>query len=502
VGTAPIILGDPGSGKSSLLRHLAERAWTAPETVGLGMPHIPLLVPLPQMAAFSGPLEKRIAMVLEEELSLASALPVGFFDRWPKEMGARWILLLDALDEVPSKSRTKFLQWLSGALAHVGPHRFVLTSRASSYRDGDISASSLKQYEILPFAPEQTDEFARKWFGEDSSSFLKSFQRTNVGDLQHTPLLLAIAAKVYIEHRNLPERRARLYGAFVSIMIEEARQKGIGAETGERLDKVSAFALSHIARHMVVHYGLSDEREIIGALGKYLEQALGMSQDESLIDAARFIDVMARRSGLLIRRGRALGFIHPTIQEYFASTAIVHECRERPDALWKDYLSHWRTRQWREVSLFVLGILSEQAKEVAPLFRAILPELPAAELRFMIDAMNEGEEPDLFEPDGALMFATEAIRDGIDLPASEYNRVAGYHLAVIQRLDESTLREIAEAPSSPFSALRMLRASPAAERGLRAITRNTTMSGYLRYVAMDVLLALRKADAILIKPPS
>ncbi|WP_437526499.1 NACHT domain-containing protein [Sorangium sp. So ce726] len=490
-----VILGDPGSGKSSLLRHLAERAWTAPESIGLRKPHLPLLIPLPAIAAISGPFEKRIAVALEQELSLARAMPAGFFDMWPAETGARWLVLLDALDEVPNRLRASFLRWLGGTLMQLAPNRLVLTTRSSSYREGDISTSPLSHYEILPFAPEQTNEFAKKWFGSEASLFLKGFHRTHVGDLQRTPLLLAIAAKVFSEHHDVPERRARLYENFVNIAIAEARQKGIESELGERIGKVSLFALSRIALHMTESAGSSSESGVHRNLASYFQKALGTSPDESLVDAERFIDVMARRSGLLIRRGRVLGYVHPTIQEYLAAVAITRECDSRNDALWEKYISKWQSRQWREVALFALGILSEQQVDINDIFRAVMPNISTDKVREVIAESGLDGVDELLEPNGALMFATESIRDGIGLNLSEYDRIAGYYLTIVRCLDSSDLAHIAETPSSPFDALRMLRASPSAAQGLRKIARDPAMGGYIRFLAMRSLVYLRETNS-------
>jgi len=162
-----LILGEPGAGKSTLLRQLAERAWDAPRQIGLDAPHLPILVPLRRLAGAEGSLEARLNRALTAELALAQDLPQGFFAGWPRQTGANWLILLDALDEVPAGERARLMQSLKAMLKSDEPSRIVITSRPSGYAQGELDDRRLVHYDLLPFTPAQTGEFARNWFGDD-----------------------------------------------------------------------------------------------------------------------------------------------------------------------------------------------------------------------------------------------------------------------------------------------------------------------------------------------
>jgi HEAT repeat protein len=366
-----LILGEPGAGKSTLLRQLAGRAWDAPDQIGLDAPYLPILVPLRRLAGAEGSLEARLNRALTTELTLAQDLPEGFFADWPRQIGARWLVLLDALDEVPTGERARLLQSLRGMLKGDEPGRIVITSRPSGYAQGELDDSRLAHYDLLPFTPDQTSEFAVKWFENKAGQFLKELERIRAGALSGTPLLLTIAVKVYLERGTLPERRSELYGQFVDIWLSEAEQRGMKAELGERICKVARHALGKLALAMTEHPDQADKATLSRIAAAYLRGALHLSEDEAEEDGKQFVDVMARRSGVFTRRGDAFNFIHPTFREYLAACAVVRESRRGGgydlEQVWRRAVSRWADETWHEVALFALSLLSDGGQDVTAL---------------------------------------------------------------------------------------------------------------------------------------
>lgn len=382
-----LILGEPGAGKSTLLRQLAEHAWDAPQKIGLGAPHLPILVPLRRLAGPDSSLEDRLGRALSGELVLKQGLVKGFFANWPAQTGTRWLILLDALDEVPADERARLMQWFKGVLKSIGPHRIVITSRPSGYSLGELDEKLFGYYDLLPFTPEQTSEFARKWFDGRADQFLDELDRVRAGELRGTPLLLTIAAKVYLEQGKLPQRRSALYGQFVDIWLWEAEQRGLKAELGERVCKVAKPALARIAQAMTERPHEVTEPVLFNVAAAYLRDALHLSDEEARADGIKFIKVMARRSGVFIRRGEIYDFIHPTFREYLtayswadnwsANTRRIHEVIE-----------HHRT-YLRETVLFLLGILSDSGIPVTKPVKRII-EQEENGVYFAADCMAEG----------------------------------------------------------------------------------------------------------------
>jgi hypothetical protein len=464
-----LILGEPGAGKSTLLRQLAQRAWDRPHEVGLDAPHLPLLIPLRRLAAQeAGSLEERLRRAVTGELVPKRDLPEDFFTRWPQQTDANWLLLLDGLDEVPAGQRLDLMAWLRRVLPTLGPVRIVVTSRPSGYSPGELDERAFGHYDLLPFTPEQARLFASRWFGEGAEKFLEEFARVRAGALGGTPLLLTIAAKVYGERGALPGRRSALYDQFVDIWLEEAKGRGLSAELGERVSRVAKFGLARLALAMTERPGLTP-RDLERVAAAYLRDALRLSDDEAEAEGPRFVEVMARRSGVFTRRGEACDFIHPTFREYLAAWALVRACRKDGgydlERAWERAVSRWGEERWQEVALFALSLLSDAGQDVTPLVRRI---------------WLKGEE--------GLRFAGTVLAEGV--PVGE-----GLSDSIIDGL----LARAREAifVDWPISILGELRGYPRAGDGLLALARDERMYGWMRERAAEALGRLGRAEDLL-----
>ena len=464
-----LILGEPGAGKSTLLRQLAQRAWDRPHEVGLDAPHIPLLIPLRRLAAQeAGSLEERLRRAVTDEVVLRRPLPEDFFTRWPEQTGANWLLLLDGLDEVPAEGRPNLMAWLRRVLPTLGPGRIVVTSRPSGYSVGELDERAFGHYDLLPFTPEQTRLFASRWFGEGAEKFLQEFARVRAGALGGTPLLLTIAAKVYGERGALPGRRSALYDQFVDIWLEEAETRGLSAELGERACRVAKPGLARLALAMTERPGLTP-RDLERMAAAYLRGALRLSDDEAEAEGPRFVEVMARRSGVFTRRGEACDFIHPTFREYLAAWALVRACRKDGgydlEQAWERAVSRWGEERWQEVALFALSLLSDAGQDVTPLVQRI---------------WRKGKE--------GLRFAGTVLAEGVPVEGGLSDSIID---ALLSRAREAIFEDW------PISLLGELRGYPRAGDGLLALARDEKVDWWVRLRAAGALCELGRAEDLL-----
>lgn len=379
-----LLIGEPGAGKSSLLRQIAEHAWHAPQRVGLDMQHLPLLLSLRSLALHDESLEGLIRKTLaSSEIMIIQSFPDGFFQAWAEQENARWLFLLDGLDEVPADKRPSLMARLRNLLKQVGDNRVIITSRPSGYTQGEFNENQFGQYEISAFTTEQTGEFARYWFGEHAADFLKSLDTVRGGGLQGTPLLLTIAAKIYLERTrengkgSLPERRSNLYNDFVDIWLNEARLRGMREDLGAELDDIALHTLSYLAWEMSNQPALLSENELAMKVADFLkkESNPGNARAETL--GLRFVQVMGRYSGIFLLRGKTYDWLHPTFREYLTARHVMNTSRSDMDKIWKEIVSHWWSdgwQTWREITSFILGILSEKGHDVTVLIEYMYKE--------------------------------------------------------------------------------------------------------------------------------
>jgi hypothetical protein len=99
------IRSQPGSGKSTMLRHITKHTWSNPTIVGLSHAFIPLTVRLQHLAVSEGiSTEDRLRNALNKagDLVAERSLPNGFLKHWPETFNCSWIIMFDGLDEIPS----------------------------------------------------------------------------------------------------------------------------------------------------------------------------------------------------------------------------------------------------------------------------------------------------------------------------------------------------------------------------------------------------------------
>jgi formylglycine-generating enzyme required for sulfatase activity len=153
-----VILGDPGAGKTTLVRHLA--AGLAREPAG---PWVPVVEALPRLVREREWLLERIARRLRRAGRPADALP-AVLEREGQE--GRLLLLLDGLDEVPKEDREDAEGLLRDLSSRWPLAPLVVTSRPIGYRR---PGSEFRELELLPLDEERRREFLARWFGRHSA---------------------------------------------------------------------------------------------------------------------------------------------------------------------------------------------------------------------------------------------------------------------------------------------------------------------------------------------
>ncbi|WP_433272051.1 NACHT domain-containing protein [Actinosynnema sp. CS-041913] len=349
-----VIEGAAGLGKTTLARQLVSdragevRTPTNAETL------IPLLVSARVLAKHVGkPWGDALLAALSEEYQGFSdhEPPASLFSRNPE--GYRWLVVVDALDEVPdSTSRDQLITAIARRMAKPGdPARFLITTRPLEVETNRLTGAGF--YQLQPFDEEALKRFAHKWFDPDETPagavaadhFLTQVRTAGLTDILEVPLLAAIAANV---HQSAPESPlpASRYGLYV---------KYIESLAAARADPNSP-ALSTVAGDADLAARLGDERT---PLLEHLALSY-MATETPLLDVAReylatrgliparrppkWDDSLAEwlcQDGLLTRSVLRLRFLHQTFAEHLAASATAKRLPARFDAtepVWDDLI--------------------------------------------------------------------------------------------------------------------------------------------------------------------
>jgi len=355
-----MLVGGPGLGKSSQIRYLvqqlAENQLTGDNHT---QSYLPILVSLRNIAKRQGSIQKRLHEQIVNELDgRLSELPKNFLEDWIKYTQAKWLIAFDGLDNIVDVGLRRNLVDEISQTIWPKESRIIITTR--NYEYGTLG--KFAPFDLLPFGPEQVEKFAFKWFHSDNTkarAFLKNLQSVKLEELGHTPLILTIAAVVFQNNNGLPIHRFDLYNKFINILIGDAPEtynheihRQIYDQFSTELDKKSREMLEHIA------LAYQEGNSIYDALGEYLQKELMFTDRDINNDKLHAImGSLVRLTGLIVRHGEYYEFLHPVIQRYLAAAALVRKFSGDIKKIRKYVLSHWNKDNWREITIFVLGIL-------------------------------------------------------------------------------------------------------------------------------------------------
>jgi energy-coupling factor transporter ATP-binding protein EcfA2 len=400
-----VIVGEPGSGKTTFLRFIAlmiARAMNegisdiAESKLGLTPPlPIPILIScwdFSNYLAGGGKVAQRKPATVDSLLLYLSAHFTNF--QWPMTptelakllSDGTCCVLLDGLDEVPTSNGRSVLSRLVDEVVRIYPqNRYVLTSRTRAYT-GDVTLKSeFTRCDVQNFEPEDRIEFLRNWVAQlhgvpkedvlkgtsecrrDFESLVAAIEQNHrIAQLTVNPLLLTVVAIVHRDRKQLPEQRAELYDECVDVLLGQRKEAehahrtktpdfDEGHEDQEREGRTwSRKRFGEIALQIL--RGKTEEitkAKLVESLAQRFTERSSGDPEKAVGQAERFLEREELRSGLLVKsRGTAnYRFIHLTFQEYLAAWSL----STQPLAAVKEIVGdHLREARWFE-TLQLLG---------------------------------------------------------------------------------------------------------------------------------------------------
>jgi NACHT domain/TIR domain len=331
-----VILGDPGTGKTTLLKYLALKSVDHQLTPDL--PDLPIHIELNAFGSSGhSDLLEFAASVWERRYGFPQAKALTYMQTQLEE--GRALLLLDALDEtVTGKTREeseesyrRVVQAIM-SLASYTPYYespMIVTVRKAGYQQHAIRLTGFTELEVLDFRLEEIKQFVNRWF----ASHPEPRKQANAADLNArlgrnlrvqtlatNPLLLSLMVLIYEDQLDLPDRRAELYKQCVDTLLNKWDASRIIRRHYELKPEQKYQLLGEVAWHFHLEgQRYFPENELLTIIANF-STSTGLPSEQK----KQMLDEIAVSNSLLKEQANGwYGFLHLTLQEYFAARYAV-----------------------------------------------------------------------------------------------------------------------------------------------------------------------------------
>jgi hypothetical protein len=326
------IIGDPGTGKSTLVRWIEWRGAIAT--------HDRARIPLTIRARIH--LAERGSLLLD---GAARAFTESYGEPLSVEQlrlllaAGSLLLIVDGIDEITNTDQRKSIVESLKHIARGYPHIQILcTTRRTGFEVGLLQNSQFAVLLLDQYDEHQTQDYVSRWFdmhGDSARASRFLGESRNLPDLTKNPLMLALLCALYSQQDYIPQSRREVYLRCASLMFREwDPRRGIAIPNifKRRGDQVLQAIASNIDRKG--GYGYSIEEPQLERIVRGVLERAGLDLTEAHSSAREFIAHCTGRAWILSAREatngvRRLGFTHRTFYEFYYAEAQVREINRR-----------------------------------------------------------------------------------------------------------------------------------------------------------------------------
>jgi len=349
------ILGKPGAGKTTFLKHLALQAAQDVEA------NVPMFIPLKLWS------DSRLTLLdfIAQQFATCAVDNARAFVETLLNTG-KALVLLDGLDEInhTHRQRSQAIAAIHNFAQHYTQVQILITCRIAAT---DYTFEQFTYVEIADFNQEQLEAFVHRWFAHNRvkrDAFLAEItkeEHRGLRELGRIPLLLTMLCLAFDDNMSFPQRRVDIYIDALDALLRKwdtsrnihrdeiyhtlspVRKQHlfarIAAETFE--NKQSALSQTQLEQHIV----------------RYLQRLPHANWQTQLdIDGTVILKAIETQHGILVARAhRIYAFAHLTFQEYYTARYIVDHIAD--GALARLIYQHFTDPRWREVVLITASLL-------------------------------------------------------------------------------------------------------------------------------------------------
>jgi len=334
-----LVLGDPGSGKTTTQKKIAHDLLKQRKH-GTSS-RLPIVIRLRDMKGTSSLeatlldifdidfVKKQVQTIDDEkeqeqkgfELAKKRAL-CAFLD----ELNV--LLLLDGYDELSPDLKTSIFREVESLAPLLRKCKMTITSRSADFVR---KPENFLVFEIQSLSEQQIESFVGLWFSSDNQrrrtaeDFLETLQATPYKDLSTRPLTLANLCLVFEKYGSFPELPVSVYRKTINLLLEEwDAERGIHRKSRyslfdahRKMDFLAAFAY-----HLVVdnHNALSFGTQDFVKLYRKIHNRFRLPANEALATALE----IESHTGIIVKSSyETFEFSHKSLQEFLVAEHLV-----------------------------------------------------------------------------------------------------------------------------------------------------------------------------------
>jgi predicted NACHT family NTPase len=363
-----IILGKPGSGKTTFLQYLATQCNQG------------------KLLSDKIPIFLRLRNFAEDAREIGNYSLLNYINQALAGFGAsdqdiqtilahgRMLILLDGLDEIPEDNSVEIIKSICKFSEEYYKNQFIITCRIAALQ---YQFEGFTEIEIADFNQFQIQAFVQNWFinvarnsieegKAKTCQFMQKLQlweNREIRELTVTPLLLNLVCCVFQARLDFPTRRVEFYKEALKILLYQCdKARGI------KRDRVYSFSLLHKLNLLSQIAAITFKQDCYfftqSQVECYIADSLhnlpnAPTERELLQLNSEVVLKLFEIHGLLIERAHLIySFSYLAFQEYLTARDIV--ANTEPQILKGkliDLVSHLTEPRWRNVFLLTAGML-------------------------------------------------------------------------------------------------------------------------------------------------
>ncbi|HEY9650830.1 MAG TPA: NACHT domain-containing protein [Coleofasciculaceae cyanobacterium] len=383
-----VILGNPGSGKSSLAQYKG-LTWARTQPSALPLLELPLLI---ELRNYIENCQKKLCKNFLEYFHQGTGIPSGNLNQkelheWLKNR--QTLVMFDGLDEVlDAQERENVVIDIINFTKTYPKVRVLVTSRVIGYEQQRqrLRDANFRDFMLQDLDREQIHNFINQWHQlafDDKNEGERRRERLQrsidssraFSELAGNPLLLTMMA-ILNRHEELPRDRPTLYKEASEVLL----QRWDAAKNLEEDKKIDS---------KINHIEYLEKQEMLRAVAHYIQTSDGGLSGNLSIQRSKLCEILAKcleiigfaepkivaislmkqltsRSFILcFKGGESYGFVHRTFLEYFCAWYFVDHFETKQTKSIQDlqdevFGKHWRNPSWHEVLSLIVGMVDER----------------------------------------------------------------------------------------------------------------------------------------------